>query len=83
MSGSANSSKETEDYSDTEEEEDNFLAYIPEDQRVWCFVILQQFLTFVIEKDWAFVGKYTEPISNLQQQSKASKSIWLSLVYNM
>ena len=34
MSGSANSDRETEDYSETEEEEDDFLAYIPEDQRV-------------------------------------------------
>ncbi|CBK22521.2 uncharacterized protein [Blastocystis hominis] len=33
MSGSANSDRETEDYSATEEEEDDFLAYIPEDQR--------------------------------------------------
>ena len=34
MSGSANSDRETEDYSETEEEEDDFLVYIPEDQRV-------------------------------------------------
>ena len=39
MSGSANSDRETEDYSATEEEGDDFLAYIPEDQRVRCFVI--------------------------------------------
>ena len=38
MSGSANSDRETEDYSETEEEEDDFLAYIPEDQRVECIV---------------------------------------------
>lgn len=41
MSGSADSNKETEEYSDTEEEEDDFLAFIPEDQRVWCFVIFE------------------------------------------